>query len=482
MPTNESPASTLNVLPRTLRLGDAIAIVVGSIIGSGIFVKEGTIAKEVGSFGPILAVWLVVGIVTWCGALAIGELAAMMPRAGGPYVYLREAYGPLPAFLWGWTEFWIIRTGSIGSLACAAVLYLQELVRRSPTDPGLGHWDQGFIAGAILLLFAGINVRGTRWAATVQNVTTIVKVGFLAALIVMPWVLAKVDFSNLEPWKPQSLDLSFWRNVGIAMIAVKWPYDGWVSLGFVAEEIEKPQRNVPLALSMGLALIVLIYVSATLSYHLVLPFDQVSGAERIAADASRALFGPMGAKIAAGCVMISAVGACNANMLTGPRIYFAVARDGLLPQAVSRLHPKYRTPANAIWMQTAWAIVLLAGVFAWTNPPRSAEAPVNGIVSITGVRAAFDHLTDFVIFGGELFYAMTVAAVFVLRRRNPDAERPYKTWGYPVTPLLYLTAFTAVLVSLIVAKPLESAVGSGLIVAGVFYYLWASRQQKAAGL
>jgi len=334
-----------------------------------------------------------------------------------------------------------------------------------------------------LLLFAGINVRGTRWSATVQNITTTVKVGFLAALIVLPWVLAKVNFENLEPWRPRALDLKFWRSVGLAMIAVKWPYDGWVSVGFVAEEIEKPQRNVPLALSMGLAFIVLIYLSATLSYHLVLPFQQVSGAERIAADASRVLFGPMGAKIAAGCVMISALGACNANMLTGPRIYFAVARDGLLPKAVSRLHPRYLTPANAIWMQTTWAIVLLAGVFAWTNPAASESQGASGIASISGVRTAFDHLTDFVIFGGELFYAMTVAAVFTLRRRSPDADRPYRAWGYPFTPMIYLAAFTAVLVSLLVDKPLESAVGSALIAAGVGYYFWASRSAtRKAGI
>ncbi|MBX3442023.1 MAG: amino acid permease [Planctomyces sp.] len=447
------------ILPQTLRLRDAVAVVVGSMIGSGIFMKEPTIAGQVGAFGPILGIWLAVGILTWCGALAIGELAAMMPQAGGPYVYLREAYGRLPAFLWGWTEFWIIRTASIGSLACATVIYLEALmIRTGESASGLSHSQQALIACGVVLLLAAVNARGARWGAVVQNSTTLIKTGFLGMLIVMPWVLGRADPAHLAPLAPDNVGIDFWRSVGLAMIAVKWPYDGWVNVGFIAEEIERPQRNVPLALSLGLGAIVLLYLLTTISYHLVLPFNEVVGSKRIAADVSQSLFGPAGATLAAVGVMISTLGACNSNMLTGPRIYFALARDGLLPRAVSALHPTYRTPANAIWLQTVWAVVLVVAAFAWKSGPGDSVAD------------AFDELTDFVIFGGEMFYAMTVAAVFVLRGKYPDRARPYRTWGYPFTPLIYLAGFAAVLTSLLMNKPVQTVAGSVLILAGVGWY------------
>lgn len=462
---------SLDVPPRTLGLRDAVAIVVGSIIGSGIFVKEGTIATEVKSFGPIMGVWLIVGVVTWCGVLAIGELAAMMPQAGGPYVYLKAAYGRLPAFLWGWTEFWIIRTAALGSLACAVVLYLEELIPKpSPTSAdALSHGTKGVIAAGIIVVLAWVNARGTRWGANVQNATTFIKTGFLATLIVAPWLMGRADAQNLSPLQPERLDFDFWKAIGLAMIAVKWPYDGWVNLGFIAGEIKQPQRNVPMALSLGMAAIVGLYLAATLSYHLVLPFEEVKDAKRIASDVSRSLFGPAGAMIAALGVMISALGAANSNMLTVPRIYFAMARDGLLPKAMGRLHSVYVTPANCIVMQAVWAIVMLAVVFTWTAKSKR------------GVGDAFDQLTDFVIFGGELFYAMTVAAVFVLRRKLPHVERPYRTWGYPVTPLLYLAATAAVLASLFQKRPHDTAFGFVLIAAGIPYYLWASRRKPSVG-
>jgi APA family basic amino acid/polyamine antiporter len=458
-PSPTSPvAGSSNELPRTLRLRDAIAVVVGSMIGSGIFVKEGTIAKEIGGFGPILAVWLFVGIVTWCGALAVSELASMLPRAGGPYVYLRAAYGPLPAFVWGWTEFWIIRTGSIGSLACASVLYLEKLVP-------ITHLQQGVIAGLIVIALAVVNIRGVRGAAAVQNIATLIKVGFLLVLILGPWLLAKVDYRNLAPLEPPNWGFSFWKSVGAAMIAIMWAYDGWITLGSVAEEVKEPQRNIPFALSAGLGIVIALYVAAVLSYHLVLPFAAVAGESRVAAATSAVLFGPMGPQIAAVCVIISALGACNANMLAGPRIYFALARDGLLPKAVSRIHPRYETPANAVILQTIWTLILIAAVFVLRRPSKGGN-----------VGQAFDDLTDFVIFGGQMFYAMAVGAVFVLRRTSPDLNRPYRTLWYPWTPAIYLTAFIAALLSMLVEKPGPSAAGGVLIVAGAIYYFWIARR------
>jgi APA family basic amino acid/polyamine antiporter len=454
-------------LPRVLGIWDAVALVVGGVIGSGIFVKEASLAQNVGSFGPIIAVWIVMGIVTCCGALALAELAALLPEAGGPYVYLREAYGRLPAFLWGWTEFWIIRTSSLASLACATAIYLGVLV---PVSIG----QQTAIAAGVMVTLAWVNARGIRWGSRVQKVTTCIKVGFLLGIIILPWVLGKADISRLEPWSPAQFNINFVKVIGLAMISVLWPYDGWTNIGSVAEEIREPQRNVPIALGLGMLAVTTIYVLATFSYHLVLPFDEIAKSQRVAADTCQALLGPIGAKIAAVGVMVSTLGACNSNLIAGPRIYFAVARDGMLPAFVSRIRPGAGTPANAIWMQTVWALVLLTGVYLWVTRPVN-DSPDGHAGNL---RDVFDELTDFVIFGGQLFYALAVGAVFVLRRKYPDRPRPYRTWGYPVTPLIYLMAFAAAIVSLLLGKPVQTLAGSVLIVAGVGYY-WVRNRNSS---
>jgi APA family basic amino acid/polyamine antiporter len=448
-----------HTLPRVLGRFDAITVVVGSIIGSGIFLKESQVAAGLQSFGLCLTVWVVIGLVTLCGSLALAELAAMLPHAGGPYVYLREAYGRLPAFLWGWTEFWIIRTGSLGALACATVIYFSVLV---PLD----HAMQAAMSIAIVVGLSAINVIGTRWGANVQNLTTVIKVGFLAGLICLPVLLGKNDTANLGPIWPQTVDASLWRAIGVAMIAVFWPYDGWINIAPVAEEIQDPQRNVPIALTLGVLTVMVAYVGAVISYHLVLPYDQVAGSTALVSDVCEKLFGSWGAKLAAIGVMCSTFGAVNSNMLTGPRIYFAMARDGLLPDAVRHVHPRFQTPANAIIMQCVWTVILTFGAFAWKSGPNG--RPID----------AFDALTDFVIFGGSIFYALAVGAVFVLRFRMPNEPRPYRTWGYPITPAVYLAAFVAALVSMFVKDPVQSLTGLLLIASGAVYYAWASRRSS----
>jgi APA family basic amino acid/polyamine antiporter len=456
---NTSPTDVPDphTLPRVLGPFDAITIVVGSIIGSGIFLKAGQVAAGLQSFGLVIAVWVFVGLVTLCGSLALAELAAMLPHAGGPYVYLREAYGRLPAFLWGWTEFWIIRTGSLGALACATVIYMNVLV---PMSRGM----QEAVAIAIVVGLSVINVIGTRWGANVQNATTVIKVGFLAVLICLPALLGKTDTGNLTPMWPQTVDVSLWKVLGLAMIAVLWPYDGWINIAPISEEIRNPQRNVPIALGLGMLIVIGAYVGAVASYHLVLPYDQVAKSSAIASDVCQQMFGGWGARIAAIGVMCSTFGAVNSNMLTGPRIYFAMARDGLLPEAVRQVHARFHTPANAIVMQCVWTVILTAIVFARKSGPADE------------VKDAFDALTDFVIFGGQIFYAMAVGTVFVFRARMPDLPRPYRTWGYPFTPALYLTAFIAAIISLFVKDPIQSASGLVLIASGAVYYAWASRR------
>jgi APA family basic amino acid/polyamine antiporter len=494
----------VEVLPRVLGPFDAVTVVVGSIIGSGVFLKATYIAKNLGlefGFGPTILVWIVMGLVTLCGSLALAELAAMLPQAGGPYVYLREAYGRLWAFLWGWTEFWIVRTGSLGALACATVIYgnsFLETLEEQQLLPGflaaavpLSHWTQCVASILLALICTAINVVGTRWAAHTQNVTAVIKVGFLLFLIAGPLLLAKADTGNLSPMWPAAISLSFWKAIGLATIAVMWPYDGWINIGPVAEEIREPQRNVPLALTVGMLIIIVVYVGANLSYHLVLPMDKVAASDAVATDVCKVLLGNAGVWIAALCVMVSTFGALNSNLLCGPRIYFAMARDGLFPQAIRQVHRRFQTPANAIVVQTVWSIVLIVIAYAWSAPVAASSEAAPTQTSASGTTAlsviptparpedAFDALTDFVIFGGSIFYAMAVAAVFVLRRKRPELARPYRTWGYPITPIIYLLAFGGALVSMLVDKWDKSLAGSVLIIAGVaaFYAMGGGRKQ-----
>lgn len=450
-------------LPRVLGPFDAALIVIGSIIGSGVFFKASTIVAGAPSrgvpglefFGPIIGVWITVGLLTLCGVLALAELAAMLPHAGGLYVYLREAYGPLPAFLWGWTEFWVARSAGLGALACATVIQLSKVV---PMSSAL----QESLAIALILFLTVVNIVGTRRAATLQNVTVIVKVGFLAAIILLPLLLGKAHTASLEPVWPDSTASSgsLWTAIGAAMIAVLWPFHGWTHIAPVAEEIREPQRNVPLGLAMGMFVVILVYVGANISYHLVMPMQQIGESKAVASDLFQTLFGGIGVQIAALGVMCSTFGAANTNLLTGPRVYFAMARDGLLPDAVQRVHSRFQTPANAILMQASWTILLVLIAFAW-----KAKDP----------RDAFDALTDFVIFGSSIFDAMAISAIFVLRSKRPDLPRPYRCWGYPVTPVLYLLMFCAVLVTLIMQKWEQTAAGSVLILAGVGWYFWMRR-------
>lgn len=463
-------------LPRVLGPFDAVALVVGSIIGSGIFLKVDKIANYMQAFGPIIAVWLVGGVAALCGSLALAELAAMFPRAGGPYVYLREAYGRWTAFLWGWAEFAIIRTGSLGSLACGAVIYfnrfLESLEARGVLPAPLAeitplsHFGQALLTVFAVASLCAVNVIGVRWSARMQNVTTLIKVSFLAFLIAGPWLFAKVNFGNLAPVQPASLGLEFWKMFGLAMIAVFWPYDGWVNIAPVAEEIKSPQRNVPLALCVGLLIVIAVYVGANCSYHLMMPMASVQKTRTVAADVMGQLIGPWGVTIAALGVMISMFGALNSNLLAGPRIYFAMARDRLFPAFIRRVHPRFQTPANAIVVQGVWSLAQIAIVFGGVD-----DDPKN----------AFDTLTDFVILGGVLFYGLTVGAVFVLRFSRPDAERPYRTWGYPFTPLIYVLAAAAVVVSAAISSIGKVITVSVLLAAGSLIYVWFRKIEIRSG-
>ena len=480
--SNSEPASQIahKSLPRVLGLFDATALVVGSIIGSGIFLKVGKVDQALMAWGflPIIGVWIFVGLVTLCGSLALAELAAMYPHAGGPYLYLREAYGRLPAFLWGWTEFWVVRTGSLGALACASVIYLDEFLRPPhAAAPPLGHTGQFIMALSIVIGLTAINIISTRWGAAVQNVATVVKVGFLALLIVLPLLMGKMNTDHLSPlWVaspeptvsavdivPNSSESQPQRSLlaalGLALIAVFWPYDGWINIAPVAEEIHEPQHNVPKALAIGIAVVVLVYVGANMSYHLVLSMPEVAKSSTLASDIFRVLFGEWGSKFAALGVCCSTFGAANSNLIAGPRIYFAASRDGLVPHFIQQVHPRFHTPANSILIQGLWTSILIIAFYSFSPTPKD----------------VFDLITDAVICAGLIFYSLAVGAVYVLRVRRPEAERPYKTWGYPFTPGLMIATYVIALVGTLIEQWDKLIWVLALIAAGVVYYLFASK-------
>lgn len=471
----QNSASPPEQLPAVLGLFDAVMIVVGSIIGSGIFLKIGSVVGELSPYGSgvILSTWMFVGLVTLCGSLALAELAAMFPQAGGPYVYIRESFGMLPAFLWGWTEFWVVRTGSVGALACATVLYFNTLIPLS--DPG-----QTLLAVAIVVGLSAANYRSTRAGASIQSAATVSKVIFILGLIILPFLYRATNTANMQPLFEFPQDASGWgafaKALGVAMVAVLWPYDGWINLGPVAEDLRDPMKNVPRGMALGLGTVILVYLGANISYHMVLPISQLAESETVAADVFEVMFGPVGAVIAAVGVMISTFGATNSNMITGPRIYLAIARDGLVPAWLQKLHPKNRTPANTIVLQAVWTVLLVVLFSVW-DP--SGDQSSETVSRSKAIKSAFDMLTDSVICAGLIFYSLAVAAVYVLRRTRPELDRPYRTWGYPVTPALLLIAYLAAFISLLIEQPAQTMLVLELIGAGIIYFYIAAGRKSS---
>jgi amino acid transporter len=497
---NKQPSVVKPGLVRALGPLMATAVVVGTVIGSGVFKKPQTVAANVPFFGLAATVWVLGGFLVLLGALAYAEVAVLYPRAGGNYVFLREAYGRLFGFLWGWVEFWIIRTASLAALATVFTDSLNDVLRNRSFQtaaglaPGseLGFWAQRGLTVAVLLGLAWVNVRGVRWGGVLQLFITLIKVGSLLAIIALPFVVFGLatpgstapppEPANLWPLWPGSWDQLQFKGLGLALLGVLWAYHGWMNIAPVAEEIRQPQRNIPLALLAGVGIIIFLYLGANLAYYLIIPQpemarmkelspkeQEVMSAEElentsntVAIGFSRRLLGPIGAAAAAAAVMCSVFGALNGNLLVGPRLLYAMGEDGLAPRALSEVHPRYRTPALAIWVLAGWAALLVLVVAALTHAGW-----------LDSADSSFDRLTNFAMFGAVIFETMAVVSIFVFRWKRPDAERPYRCWGYPVVPALYVVLPAFVLVNTLVEKPVEALSGVGFIAAGVIvYYLF----------
>jgi len=451
-------------LVRGLGPVEATLLVVGTVIGSGIFLTPAEIGRTAGVYGlgVILLVWVIGGLLSLAGALAFAELGAMFPRSGGQYVFLREAFGPLWAFLYGWMEFWVARSGSIAVLAVAFATGATAFV---PLDPTGVRWV-AFLAVMVLTL---VNYVGVRAGGAVQVVFTAVKVGALGALVVCAFALPGGSAQNWTPvWTdPGSTGSGFWGAVGAAMIAVLWSYDGWTNGAAVSEEVQSPQRTVPRALLGGTALIMAIYLAVNLAYHYVLPLAEVQRSQLVGADVARLLFGDVGGALVSAAVMVSTFGAANGVLLTGPRIFYAMARDGVFFHDLARLHPRFRTPDRAILLQGFWAGVLVLVPFSDL---------AREYLGWQMRAQLFEQLLTFVVFGSWLFYGMGVSALVVLRLKRPQQERPYRAWGYPVVPFLFVATAAAFVVHTLNHSPRESLAGLGVILLGLPAYAWWRRR------
>ena len=433
---------TDRALTRVLGFRDLVLIVIGTVIGSGIFLVPGGVVRQAGGrAGPALLVWIVGGVLSLLGALAYGELGAMTPAAGGLYVYLRDAFGPLTAFLYGWTFFLVIAAGSAATLAVASTSYLQEFV-------ALGPFAQKTAAVSLLAVVAAINVRSTRRSADVQNWSTAIKVGALIVMSVVLVLARRGSPSDAPSAWPPSITPSLLSGMGLGMIGVLWAYEGWQYVTFSAGEAIDPQRTFPRAIVLGTASLIVIYVSANVGYIAALGTDGVAASDRVAADAVGAIVGPGAAKLIAAAILVSIFSATNGLTITAPRVYYAMARDGLFFRTLGEVHPRHGTPAFSILAGTFWAMVL-------------------------AVSGTFEQLFTYVVFVGWIFYALGAACVFVLRRTKPDAHRPFRVPGYPWTPLLFIAAAAALVANTIVTQPVRAAVGIGVVLLGLpVYFVW----------
>ena len=464
-------------LVRALGPGMATAIVVGNVIGAGIFLKPGEAATEAGSAWLAIAAWVAGGVLSLLGALTIAELALRLPQAGGLYVYLREAFGRPAGFLFGWSEFVFGVPASIGALAIGFAGIAGALA-----DRHFGPWEETGIAISAILMLAAINIAGVAWGGRTQVATTAIKCLFLALLALFPLVLTLCGYDAIEPehfrqhsTQAESETALPMRFAG-ALLAVLWAYSGWHAVAPVAEEVKSPRQNIPLALVGGGVLLATLYLATVLAYHSTLSMEAIAEAGiRLPQAMAAKLLTPFHENIAALAVtgisvaaLTSIAGSLNANLMSGPRVGFAMARDGVFPLALAKVHHRFHTPAAAILTQAVISIVLVV-----------ASATLITRVESLRERTIFELLTDCVTFVAAIFLMLAVAAVFPLRRRG---ERPegYSTPFYPWVPLLYIAASCVFIVYVFVGKPLEASVGVVLTLAGLPFYAWMLRRHRLA--
>ena len=498
--TTENPTQDANEqgFVRGLGLLDSTMIVAGSMIGSGIFIVSADIARQVGSGGWLLAVWLVTGLLTVAAALSYGELAAMMPKAGGQYVYLREAYSPFWGFLYGWTLFLVIQTGTIAAVGVGFARFLGVLIPSiaadnyliKPLNLGASYAvslsTQQFVAILMIIVLTIINMQGLQLGKIIQNVFTSAKTLALFALIVLGLLIGSAsgafsaNFANL--WTPQNVAevaprisaanglYGLFIAFCVAQVGSLFSSDAWNNITFTAGEVKNPQRNIPLSLALGTGLVIGLYVLANVAYLATLSVQQIQTApdDRVGTLALQQIFGSIGATIMAIAIIVSTFGCNNGLILAGARVYYAMAKDDLFFDAVKKLN-KNHVPATALILQCVWTCILVL--------PRtvSIDAKTNAVL----YGNLYGTLLDYVVFAVLIFYVLTIAGLFVLRRARPNAARPYRAIGYPVIPALYIVAATVICVVLLFYKTQTSLPGLAIVLSGVpVYFIWRATASK----
>jgi basic amino acid/polyamine antiporter, APA family len=441
-------AETPNQLCRILGMWDLVLMIIGTVIGSGIFLVPGSVLRAVGNSVPLgLTVWLAGGILSLLGALTYGELSSMKPRAGGLYVYIRDCFGTFPAFLFGWTLFFVISSGSIATLAVAFGNYFGEFVQ-------LSAFGTKIVALLVILAITAVNVRGTRQSADLLNVTTAIKVAaILLVSAALLWQGRNPIFGGENITDHQSMGMP---GFGLAMISVLWAYEGWQYVTYSAGETVNPQRTFPLAFMIGSAALIAIYLFANLGYLAALGASGVAGSTRVAATALGVVVSQGAGKFVAIAILISMFSAANSIMLNSPRVYYAMANDGLFFRFLSQVHPRYGTPALAVGAAGIWSAVLAAS-------------------------GTFEQLLTYVVFIGWVFYGLAAASIFIYRKRSPDAVRPYRVPAYPWTPIVFILAATALVANTIATQPIRAGIGIGIVFLGAPAYAFWRRTAKLTG-
>lgn len=451
-------------LIRGLGLIGAGSVVAGTIIGTGIFLVPSDIARAVDSVGLVFAVWIVGGLLSLAGALSYAELGAALPEAGGEYVFLRRAYGPLWGFLYGWEQFVIGKTGSIATIATAFAVFLgyffgalhQEMLR---VPLGFATWSltgAQVISLTAIIGLTGINYLGIIVGGAVQTVFTALKVAVILGLVALGFTVGHGDWANFAPFLALPTGGGTLSAFGVALVAALWAYDGWNNLTMVGGEVRDPERNIPRALIFGVLGVGFVYMLANAVYFYVLPLETVQGSERVAQDVARTFLGEWGGVVITVGALISTFATLNGAILSGARVPYAMARDGLFFRHMADVHPIHRSPAKALLLQCVVACVL--------------------ILIFGQHRDAFSRLFTYTIFGLWIFYGMATAAVFVLRRKEPDLPRPYRTLGYPWVPGVFVLGAAGLCLHTIYSSPEETGLGLLFLVAGLpFYLIWRKR-------
>lgn len=436
-------------MPRSVGLVDAVAVLVGVTIGSGIFRVPATVAATLHAPGAVILCWVLGGLIALCGALTVAELAGALPRSGGIFAWLLESFGPLPAFLFGWTELAVIRAASLGATSTIFAEYLGYFVPLTPMQVR-------YVAAIVIIVIGATNYVGVRRAAIVMSVATIAKYAAVMGLGVLAFTAKTGGASHFTPLWDAGVPLSL---VATALIPVMWTYDGWADLSFMGGEVKDPQRTLPLALIFGTACVILVYLVINIGFMYVLTLPEMAGSKLIAAAVAQRIpiFGGLGAAVISAVVLVSTFSGLNGTMMTGPRIFFAMAERGLFFRAVARVSPRFQSPSVAIWLATALGVLYV-------------------------LQNNFAQLANKFILGLWPFYAMAVAGVFVLRRKRPDLPRPYLVWGYPVVPGLFLLASLGMVANALWTDPFGTGVTLLIILAGVpLFYLWRWVTRAARG-